>query len=810
MKDLVERNIKPFVLAIVCSGALSLSACAKDYEDPNLSIDKRVQDLVERMTLEEKVAQLQTVWQEGKKLAGEDKRFLPDVAKQMLPLGIGHVARPSEGMSPIETVRYTNDIQKWLVEETRLGIPAIFHEEALHGHAAAQSTSFPQAIALASMWDAQLMYEMYKVSSEEVRARGGNQALTPILDVARDPRWGRIEETMGEDPYLITELGVAAIKGFQGEDDLIPTTRVLATLKHMTGHGQPTSGINIAPAPMGERTLREIFLPPFEAAIKLANARSVMASYNEIDGLPSHANKHLLTEILRDEWGFDGVLVSDYYAIKELINRHGIASTLEEAATIALNAGVDVEMPEPEAFPSLVELVKTGKISESQIDVAVSRILGDKFRLGLFENPYTDEAGISIINSEKHQALALKTAEKSVVLLKNDGILPLDVNQYKKVAVIGPHADETLLGGYSNVPSRTVTILDGIKAKLAGKADVKFARGALITEDMQDPSPASIAAQTFSQQRWEKENMKLADPKDYEGMKEEAVALAKASDIAILVIGSNEGSSREGWAENHLGDRSSITLLGEQQQLAEEVLALGKPTIIILYNGRPLTLGDTINDDAPAIVEAWYLGQETGTALANILFGDVNPGGKLPVTFPRDIGQLPLYYNHKLSAKRGYIFGDTSPQYPFGHGLSYTSFSYSDLTIDESNARINGTITASLNITNSGDRTGDEVVQFYIRDMVASATRPVKELKGFKRISLAAGEIAKVTFELPVNMLAYYDHNMDYVVDGGEIKLMVGSSSADIRLESAFNVKGETQKVEDANKAFLSTVTVSR
>ncbi|WJG08657.1 glycoside hydrolase family 3 N-terminal domain-containing protein [Aliiglaciecola sp. LCG003] len=789
--------------------AFALPAAANDYQNSALPIEQRVDDLLSRMTLEEKVAQLQTVWNEGKKMADANKVFLPEMAAQILPLGIGHIARPSEGMLPLETVKYTNGIQKWLVEETRLGIPAIFHEEALHGHAATQSTSFPQAIALASMWDADLLYQMYKASSIEVRARGGNQALTPILDVARDPRWGRIEETMGEDTYLITELGVAAIKGFQGDGERIPSSRVLSTLKHLTGHGQPSSGLNIAPAPMGERELREVFLPPFEAAIKLANARSVMASYNEIDGLPSHANKKLLTGILRDEWGFDGVLVSDYYAIKELITRHGLAGTLDNAAKMALDAGVDVEMPDRDAYPLLIELVKSGRISEQQIDVSVARVLADKFRLGLFENAFTDEKGISQINSKAHQALALKTAEKSIVLLKNDGILPLNINQYKKVAVIGPHADETLLGGYSSVPLKTVTILDGIKSKLAGKAQVSFARGALITEDMQNPSAASVAAKSYSKQRWDKENMKLADPKDYVGMLDEAVALAEQSDIAILVVGSNEGSSREAWAENHLGDRSSLTLLGEQQQLVEAVLATGKPTVVILYNGRPLTLGDKINQQAPAIVEAWYLGQETGTALANMLFGDVNPGGKLPVTFPKDIGQLPLFYNHKQSAKRGYIFGDTAPQYPFGHGLSYTQFSYSDLTIDDSKAAINGEVTASFNLKNSGKRAGDEVVQFYVHDLVASATRPVKELKGFKRISLEPNQSVKVTFTLPVNMLAYYDANMDYVLDSGEIQLMIGSSSADIRLQQSFEIKGETQPVLDQHKAFLSEVRVS-
>ncbi|MBF7073255.1 glycoside hydrolase family 3 C-terminal domain-containing protein [Glaciecola sp. MH2013] len=802
------------LLILICTLSFSSQSQERAYMDPNLPLSERVEDLLQRMTLEEKVAQLETIWQEGKQLKNEDKEFLPEKAKEIMPLGIGHFARPSEGMSPIETLRYANAIQKWLINETRLGIPAIFHEEALHGHAATESTSFPQAIALASMWDADLVYEMYKASAREVRARGGNQALTPILDIARDPRWGRIEETMGEDPYLVTELGVAAIRGFQGEPSgpyqRLAEDRVLATLKHLTGHGQPNSGINIAPAPMGERALREIFLPPFEAAIKVANARSVMASYNEIDGVPSHANKLLLTDILRDEWGFTGTLVSDYDAIRDLKTRHSVVEDMQEAAIVSLNAGVDIEMPDRIAFPLLVDLVKAGRVEESKIDESVRRVLQHKFALGLFERPFTDEAGIAIINSSEHQALALKTAEKAIVLMKNDGILPLDINGYNKVAVIGPHADETLLGGYSGVPKRTVPILDGIRAKLEGKAQVKFSRGALITQDVNEPSDASIAAKTLSQQRWNQDQMALATPESYAGLKEEAVALAKESDISILVLGSNEGSSREAWSDKHLGDRSSLNLLGEQQALAEEIIALGKPTVIILYNGRPLTLGDKINNDAPAILEAWYLGQETGTAIANVLFGDVNPGGKLPLTFPRNVGQVPYYYNHKPSAKRGYAFSEVSPQYAFGHGLSYTTFDYNDLKIDASKAEANGKAVISMKLTNTGKHAGDEVVQLYIRDTNASTTRPVKELKGFKRVSLEAGESKRVIFELPINLLAYYDMNMNYVVDAGEIQLMLGSSSSDIRLSDSFQVKGATKVIKPEDKAFLSKVIVEQ
>lgn len=781
-----------------------------EYKNPDVPVEQRVDDLLARMSLEEKVAQLQTIWQEGRKLADESNHFKPVSAQQLIPLGIGHIARPSEDKDPLTTVRYTNAIQKFLCEETRLGIPAIFHEEALHGHAAPESTSFPQAIAMASTWDPELMEKMYNVTAAEVRARGGNQALAPILDVARDPRWGRIEETLGEDTYLATELGVSAVRGFQGTATSISPTRVLATLKHLTGHGQPSSGINTAPAPMGERELREVFLPPFEAAVKLANVRSVMASYNEIDGVPSHANKKLLTDILRNEWQFSGVLVSDYCAINELVTRHNLADSKQTAALMTMNAGVDIEMPDRDTYQYLVELVSSGKLSVQLVDVAVKRVLSEKFRLGLFEHPYTEEAGVNpFIGNPEHRAVALQTAEKAITLLKNDGLLPLSDSAFKTVAVIGPHSDETLLGGYSDVPRQTTTILDGIKTRLAGKAQVKHAKGTLITRPIYDPEPASIKAKSLSKQRWHSDDIQLATTEDTQGMITEALELAQNSDLVVLVVGGNEGTSREAWADHHLGDRTDLTLLGEQQTLVEKVLSTGKPTVLILSNGRPLTLG-RLNDTAPAILETWYLGQETGTAIAKVLFGDVNPGGKLPVTFPRHVGQLPLFYNHKPSAKRGYIFTDTSPQHPFGHGLSYTQFSYSDLDIDASEASANGALTASFTLTNSGETSGDEVVQFYVQDKLAMTTRPVKELKGFKRISLSPGESVRVDWTLPINMLAYYDQNMDYIVEPGEVGLMIGSSSEDIRLTETFVISGKLSKISHQEKRFLSQVYVKQ
>jgi beta-glucosidase len=779
------------------------------YRDHTLPIEERVSDLLKRMTLQEKIAQMETVWEEGRKLANKNGLFNPNAALDIIPLGIGHIGRPSENKSPLTTVKYTNGIQQFLVEETRLGIPAIFHEEALHGHAAPESTSFPQSIAMASTWDPKLIYDMYSISAAEVRARGGNQALTPILDVARDARWGRIEETMGEDTYLVTELGVAAIEGFQGKGQTIPHNKVAATLKHLTGHGKPESGLNIAPSPMGERELREVFLPSFEAAIIKGNARSVMASYNEIDGVPSHANKKLLTDILRGEWKFTGTLVSDYFAVNELITRHGLAGSKVLAATMALQAGVDIEMPDRDAFPTLLAAVEHGDVSEDLINQAVRRVLREKFRLGLFENPYTPEEGVNaFINNPTHRQAALTSAEKAIVLLKNDGILPLSLGTLGSIAVIGPHANETLLGGYSDIPRQTVPILEGIRSLVGEAAEVTYAPGTIITMPVEEPEQESISAKTFSKQRWNQDSVVLPTQKDKKGMIEEAIELAKNSDVAIVVVGGNEATSREAWADGHLGDRTSLNMIGDQEELVRRVLATGTPTVVVLNNGRPLVLED-LNQKAPAIVEAWYLGQETGTAVANVLFGKVNPGGKLPVTFPRNVGQLPLVYNHKPSAKRGYLFGDTSPQYAFGHGLSYTTFEYSALSIDDSNAEAHGEVKLRFTIKNTGDRVGDEVAQIYVRDVFASTTRPVMELKAFKRVTLQPKESKVLEVTLPINMLAYYDLDMNYVVEPGKIDLMIGGGSDAIALRGSFSIAGETStQISQGQKAFLSAVRI--
>ena len=812
-----KNSFKIFLALAMMSAGLSLAAIADvpTYKDSKATTEARVKDLLSRMTIEEKIAQLETIWEKRKQLETESGEFTNEHAKEILGQGIGQVARPAENKkapnkSASQTALFTNAIQKWILENTRLGIPVIFHEEALHGHAGRNSTSFPQAIGLASSWDPELLEQIYSVVAQEVRVRGAQQALAPILDVARDPRWGRIEETMGEDPYLVAAMGVSAVKGFQGGDNGVSKTHVMATLKHLAGHGEPTGGLNTAPAPIGERGLREIFLFPFEAVVKLSHPRSVMASYNEIDGVPSHANGKMLNGILRGEWGFDGLLVSDYFAINELVNRHHLGATRKDAALIAFNAGVDVETPDADSYQHLIELVEEGEITNEQIDVAVARVLREKITLGLFENPYVNTKGVDeFVGNAKHRALSQKAAEKSIVLLKNDkNILPLDIKKLKSIAVIGPHVNETLLGGYSDVPKQTVSVLQGIKEYVGNKVQVNYAQGTLITLDKWTPGADSIAANTRSKERWNTDKVELATPADTKGMLEEAVAAAQKSDVALVVVGDNEATSREAWADNHLGDRTDLNLVGQQQELVDAILATGKTTIVLLNNGRPLSI-TKISETAPAILEGWYLGQETGRAVARVLFGDVNPGGKLPVSIARSVGHLPVYYNYKPAAKRGYQFTETSALYPFGFGLSYTRFTYSDFKINKSEVKAGDVIDISVKVTNSGARAGDEVVQLYTHDQVASLTRPIQELKGFTRISLKAKESTVVTFSLSVNQLGFYNIDMKYVLEPGKFDVMVGSSSKDIHGKGEFSVTGDVSDIGH-QKVYLSNAKLAQ
>ena len=753
------------------------------YRDAKLPIERRVNDLLSRMTLEEKVAQMLCLWDEKKLITDANGFFSAVKAPKWFRVGIGRIERPQDGHDARGEATFVNAIQRWVHDSTRLGIPVLFNEEALHGLEAVGATSFPQAIALASTWNPDLVQRVFTATAAEARARGVGQVLAPVVDVAREPRWGRFEETYGEDPFLVARMGVAAVRGFQGTDSLIGPQHVFATLKHMTGHGQPESGTNVGPASVGERTLRDVFLYPFEMAVKQAGARSVMASYNEVDGIPSHANRWMLHDVLRGEWGFDGTVVSDWFAIQQLVDLHHVAADPAEAARRALNATVDIELPDPSSYPTLVDQVRRHEVSMDAIDTAVRRLLRAKFMLGLFENPYVDVAAAERISgAESTRPLALEAARQAMILLKNDGnLLPLRADAYSRVAVIGPHAGEVLLGGYASVPPRVVSILEGLKTRLEGGAVVEYAEGVRITEDSvftKEPQPHLGGAR--SKFRNGADRVVPADSASNAPRIAEAVALARRSDLVVLVLGDNEQTAREAYANDHLGDRSSLGLPGEQESLALQIAATGKPLVLVLINGRPASIPNLL-PKIPAILEGWYLGQETGTAVADVLFGDVNPGGKLPVTVARDVGQLPVFYNHKPTARRGYVLDTIAPLFPFGFGLSYTTFAYSNLRLTATHISPTGHTTVMVDIRNTGSRKGDEVVQLYIRDEVSAATRPVKELRGFQRVTLAPGETRTISFDVGPDQLSYHGPDMKRVVEPGQFALLLGGNSVDVQ-----------------------------
>ncbi len=753
------------------------------YRDPTLPVERRIDDLLSRMTLEEKVGQMLCLWQGKRAITDRDGRFDPARAPKWFRIGVGRIERPGEGHGARAEAEFTNAIQRWVRDSTRLGIPVLFHEEALHGLEAEQATSFPQAIGLASTWNPELVERVFAVAAAEARARGVHQVLAPVVDVARDPRWGRIEETYGEDPYLAARMGVAAVRGFQGTDALVGPSHVLATLKHMTGHGQPESGTNVGPAPYGERTLRDVFLYPFEVVIKEAGARSVMPSYNEVDGVPSHANRWLLHDVLRGEWGFDGVIVSDWFAIAQLDEVHHVAADVGEAARRALAATVDIELPDVQAYGTLVDQVRQGRVPEAAVDSAVRRLLRPKFELALFENPFVDpDRADRLSGADTSRSLALAAARQAITLLKNDrALLPLRADRLSRVAVIGPHAAEVLLGGYAGGPRHTVSILEGIRTHLGPRATVEYTEGTRITQDStftREPQPH--LGGTRSHARWGADRVVVPDPASNARRRAAAVALARRSQVAIVVVGDNEMTSREAYAPNHLGDRAELGLPGQQEELVRAVLATGTPTVLVLIHGRPLSIPALV-DRVPAILDGWYLGQETGTAVAEALFGDINPGGKLPVTVARHVGQLPVFYNHKPSARRGYQFNTTQPLFPFGYGLSYTTFTYANVRVAPARIGPQERTTVSVDVRNTGTRAGDEVAQLYIRDAVSMATRPVKELRGFRRVTLQPGETRTITFELGPEHLAYHAPDMKRVVEPGRFDVMVGGNSVDVR-----------------------------
>jgi beta-glucosidase len=764
-----------------------LTVAATPYLDPALAVADRVDDLLGRMTLEEKLAQLGSIWVFE---VLDSDRLDPGKAQQRLSAGIGQITRVAGATSfamPV-VAALANEIQRFLVERTRLGIPAIVHEECLHGLVARDAVCFPQSIGLAAAWDPDLLEALASSFARQLRAMGAHQGLAPIFDVARDPRWGRIEETYGEDPYLIAALGVAYVRGLQ-EGGGGP---VLATGKHMVGHGLPEGGMNRAPAHIGTRELRDVYLWPFEAAVREAGMRSMMHAYEDVDGVPCVASRELFTTTLRDEWGFDGIVVSDYAGIDELVESHAIVGDLGAAAALALEAGIDVELPSTAAYGApLAQALAAGDVDPALVDRAVARVLAVKFELGLFEAPYVDAAAARPPLAAD-RALARDAARASIVLLENDGTLPLR-DDLATIAVIGPNADNArnLLGDYAHIAHIETllemrenpigfpvpedldlsdeldgrsTVLDAIRERCADGAEVRFAAGGGVL----DASDSEIA---------------------------EAADAARGADVAIVVVGERSGLTLDCTC-GEMRDRMELTLPGRQEELVAAVAATGTPVVLVLVAGRPLGIPEAAQR-AAAVLNAWVPGDEGPAAIADVLFGDADPGGKLPVTVPRHVGQVPIHYAHKPSGGRShwhgdYVDGSHLPLWPFGHGLSYTRFALHGPQLDSTTLGPGDEVAIAVEVENVGERAGDEVVQLYVRDEEASVTRPVKELRGFRRVHLAAGERRRVTFRLAAEQLAFTGLDGQLVLEPGLVRVMVGTSSSDLPCQADLELTGET------------------
>ena len=785
------------------------------YLDPSVSISQRVDDLLSRMTTEEKAAQIVGVFPAV--FMGPDG---PDVDKmaESIPHGVGHLCMGGGLASePRELALRINAIQQWLCENTRLKIPAMVHNEALSGLAQASATAFPTAIGLASTFAPQLIEQMTSVAGREARAVGINHVLSPVLDVNRDARWGRVHETYGEDPYLCAAMGIAFVRGMQ-TDDLRKGT--IATGKHFLGYSYSEGALNQTVSPIGPRALHEVFALPFEGAIREAGLASVMNSYNEIDGVPVAGSYEILTELLRDRLGFDGCVVADYSAVTRLRSPHAVAADDADAGRQAVSAGLDIELPTSIGYKFLPELIESDVLDEAILDRAVKRSLTQRFQVGLFDCPTVDpDAAPTVFAVPESLNLARKVTDASLVLLENDGVLPL-VAQQGSVAVIGPMA-ETLRGLFAAYTPAAALELgrameSGFAATMAGVSDGGGDADADDDEAGASPDPILVAvsvifhstestidaaeldeaiSELYPSMVTISEAIAARAPStvgvsgcdwklpDSDGIAE-AVAAARACDVVVLAIG-----EKTGWVGDATGgegrDRKTLELPGAQSQLAREVIATGVPTVAVVLSGRPLDLAGDLNG-ARAILQAWHPGPEGPEAIAAALFGETNPGGKLPVSFPAGVGASPSYHGHKhgsgASSDRSYVDGSSAPVWGFGHGRSYTTFHISDLTLSAVEVRATDQVTVGCTVTNTGDRAGDEVVQLYVRDVVGSVTRPVRQLAGVHRVSLEVGESCRVEFEFDTSQLAFLDRDFNLIVEEGEVEVMVGSSSQDLPL----------------------------
>ncbi|WP_186756384.1 glycoside hydrolase family 3 N-terminal domain-containing protein [Echinicola salinicaeni] len=795
------KNISPLGLlknAIVGGFlmAFSISAFGQNnqaaYKQQDLPVAARVTDLLNRMTLEEKVGQLSTLlgWEMYEK-TGDGAEASEAFKEAVQERNIGMLwatlrADPwtqktlETGLQPKQAAIATNAMQRYVVENTRLGIPMLLAEECPHGHMAIGTTVFPTSIGQASTWNPELIQEMASVIALEARLQGGHIGYGPVLDLAREPRWSRVEETYGEDPYLNGQMGIAMVKGFQGES-IASGVNVISTLKHFTAYGVPEGGHNGTSVSVGERELHQSYLPPFKDAVQ-AGALSVMTAYNSIDGIPCTSNGYLLNNVLRDDWGFDGFVVSDLGSISGLKGSHHVAATLEDAAQLAINAGVDSDLGGYGFDENLYAAIQSGKVDLDILDQAVARVLRLKFEMGLFENPYVDpELAAQKVRSLAHIALARRVAKESLVLLKNENAtLPLS-KKLDKIAVIGPNADNIYnqLGDYTapQANSNVVTVLEGIQNKVGEHVQVDYIKGCAI----RDTTQSQI---------------------------EEAAALAAKADVAVVVLGGSsardfdteyeetaaakvsetaEGELVSDMESGEGFDRMTLEMLGDQIKLLKAIHATGTPVVLVTIKGRPLNL-NWADENIPAILNAWYPGQEGGNAIADVLFGDYNPAGRLSISVPRSVGQLPVYYNYKNPKRHDYVEGSAAPLYAFGHGLSYSEFEYSDLNIVTEGSAQDAKVIVSFSVSNTSEVDGEEVVQLYIKDLVSSTVRPLMELKRFDKVNIPAGKQEAIQFELTSEDLQVLDSQMNQLVEPGAFKILVGRSSSDIRLEGDFQL----------------------
>ena len=731
-----------FLLTLACSSfvASGKNKNTEPYKNKDLSIEKRVNDLLKRMTLEEKVYQLCPVYlSEGDEIYKSTKEYSIDRAREFILKGYGSVSIPTREMYARKSAETVNSLQRIAMEESRLGIPLLLNEEALHGMVGRGACSFPQPIALASTWDLELMTKIGDAIGKEISTRGCNQVLSPTLDLGRDPRHGRFTETYGEDPLLVALMGGEYIKEVQKYN-------IACTPKHLLANFVGEGGREGANIEFSERALRETHLYPFEYAIKECDVLGVMPAYNAINGIPCHANKWLMDDVFRKEWGFKGLFVSDWSGVMHLSSSHYVANGLEDAAVLAVSSGVDIDLPRGACYPKLYDAVNNKKISEKDIDQSVRRILWLKFRLGLFENPYADPQEAEKFQDHKtHRNLALEAAQKSIVLLKNDGTLPIN-NNIKKIAVIGPNANVVRLGQYSATGVKAVSPLQGLKNMFGDDVEINYEQGV----DIKKASQENI---------------------------DKAKNIANNSDLTIMFMG---GSDWGTGAESQ--DRADLKLMGKQEEFIRQIAELGKPIVVVLVDGRPVIVRDWI-DKVNALVMMWFAGEEGGNAIAGIIKGDVNPSGKLPCSFPMFTGQLPLYYSHYPFGRESHtaeIIGQKNnkkrydPQFPFGYGLSYTSFEYSDIEVKNNNS-LKPELT--IKIKNTGDFDGDEVVQLYLTSKISRIVRPVKQLRYFERVSLKPGEEKSISFNLQEKDFMIMNENSKPELDKGEYTVLIGKDS---------------------------------